>query len=241
MKVIIFLLTIVLVDDIVLSASLLPKGLTLKQDVVKEINSSVTSVRKSHQLWAPSVVFLPGYINHRYWPYQSHPQLYRRNQPFYETTSKDLIDLINISNSNLSSLHFRKYRSPNSIQKVQWLGARYEKCSVFIDFVFNILITEKSSDDHLKKDEEILSRQNLFGLPNINSVVNPTEQWMNLLPVVPNPDNFFLSRIGATCTDSYGRSGICILPSLCALYGGVANGFCGIACVCCVSMWSHFS
>lgn len=92
--------------------------------------------------------------------------------------------------------------------------------------------------DHLL-DEEMGSRQNLFGLPNINSVINPTEQWMNLLPVIPNPDSFFLSRIGATCTDDYGRSGICVLPSICALYGGVATGYCGIASICCISKLPH--
>lgn len=88
MKTILFLFTtIAIVDDIVLSASLLPKETAIKHDVIS--NSSVESDRKGRQFWAPpAVVFYPGNFNRGNWPYQLDQQMYGKNKPFYESESK---------------------------------------------------------------------------------------------------------------------------------------------------------
>lgn len=150
----------------------------------------------------------------------------------------NLVDTFNMSIIRINDCALENVEGRTSFRQFQHSlgsdqGIRHY-CSISSIFLRCGVITEKA-EHLLDENDEVESRQSLFGLPNINSVVNPMDEWMNLLPVIPNPDNFFLSRIGATCRDSYGRSGICILPSLCALYGGMANGFCGIACVCCVS------
>lgn len=85
----------------------------------------------------------------------------------------------------------------------------------------------------------MFSRQNLWGLSNINSVVNPFAS-VNRYPTLPfimNPNQQNVLRSFDSCTDPAGKSGVCIPGGLlCSKYGGRSSGSCTLAgLVCCVS------
>lgn len=98
MNLIVFLLTIALLDNTVLSASLLPKEVIVKQGVVKEANdSTVKSDRQGRQFWSfPIKVFYPSYFSYPFFPSLPYQQILK-NRPFYESKGKKCITPIEIT------------------------------------------------------------------------------------------------------------------------------------------------
>lgn len=94
------------------------------------------------------------------------------------------------------------------------------------------------ADNENDEDSEF-ARQNLWGLSNFNSAINPVASLNDRFqpkPFIKNPNQQNILRRFDSCTDAAGKGGVCVPSMACSKYGGRPSGSCqqrGL--VCCVN------
>lgn len=160
--------------------------------------------------------------NRQYWlPPPSHPYAnsfyYNRYWP---------------SGQHPQSPYYPEYRRNQPAGKYFIFNSLLYICSNFVNLTFSKLGNEDDEDSEF-------ARQNLWGLSNINSAVNPVASLTDRFqpkPFIKNPNQQNVLRRYDSCTDSAGKGGVCVPSMACSKYGGRPSGSCStMGLICCVS------